>query len=55
MKGIPDVSRERRRSARDAALAAYEGAHIHICHVSACKTVEVVRLGKAQGSGSPPR
>lgn len=48
MKGIPDVS-ESVQVARDAALAAYEGAHIHICHVSACKTVEVVRLAKAQG------
>ena len=48
MKGIPDVS-ESVQVARDAALAAYEGAQIHICHVSACKTVEVVRLAKAQG------
>lgn len=48
MKGIPDVS-ESVQVARDVALAAYEGAHIHICHVSACKTVEVIRLAKAQG------
>lgn len=48
MKGIPDVS-ESVQVARDVALAAYEGAHIHICHVSACKTVEVVRLAKAKG------
>lgn len=48
MRGIPDVS-ESVQVARDAALAAYEGAHIHICHVSARKTVEVIRLAKAQG------
>ena len=48
MKGIPDVS-ESVQVARDVALAAYEGAHIHICHVSACKTVEVIRFAKAQG------
>ena len=48
MKGIPDVS-ESVQVARDATLAAYEGAHIHICHLSGCKTVEVVRLAKAQG------
>jgi dihydroorotase len=48
MRGIPDVS-ESVQVARDAALAAYEGAHIHICHVSARKTVEVIRLAKTQG------
>lgn len=48
MKGIPDVS-ESVQVARDVTLAAYEGAHVHICHVSACKTVEVIRLAKAQG------
>lgn len=48
MRGIPDVS-ESVQVARDAALAAYEGARIHICHVSARKTVDVIRLAKAQG------
>ncbi len=48
MRGIPDVS-ESVQVARDAALAAYEGAHIHICHVSARKTVDVIRLAKEQG------
>lgn len=48
MKGIPDVS-ESVQVARDATLAAYEDARIHICHVSARKTVEVIRLAKAQG------
>jgi dihydroorotase len=35
--------------ARDVALASYEDARIHICHVSARQTVEEVRLGKARG------
>jgi dihydroorotase len=48
MRGIPDVS-ESVQVARDLALAAYEGARVHICHVSARKTVEVIRLAKAQG------
>jgi dihydroorotase len=48
MKGIPDVS-ESVQVARDATLAAYENAHIHVCHVSAAKTVEVVRQAKGQG------
>ncbi len=48
MRGIPDVS-ESVQVARDAVLAAYEDAHIHICHVSAGKTVDVIRLAKAQG------
>jgi dihydroorotase len=46
--GIPAVS-ESVAVARDVALASYEGAHIHICHVSARETVEEVRLGKARG------
>jgi dihydroorotase len=46
--GIPAVS-ESVAVARDVALASYEDAHIHICHVSARETVEEVRLGKARG------
>jgi dihydroorotase len=46
--GIPAVS-ESVAVARDVALASYEGARIHICHVSALETVEEVRLGKARG------
>lgn len=46
--GIPAVS-ESVAVARDVALASYEGARIHICHVSARETVEEVRLGKARG------
>lgn len=48
LRGIPDVS-ESVQVARDLALAAYEGARVHVCHVSARKTVEVIRLAKAQG------
>jgi dihydroorotase len=48
LTGIPDVS-ESVQVARDAALAGHEGARIHICHVSGCKTVDVIRLAKAQG------
>ncbi len=46
--GIPAVS-ESVAVARDVALASYEGARIHVCHVSARETVEEVRLGKARG------
>jgi dihydroorotase len=46
--GIPAVS-ESVAVARDVALASYEDARIHICHVSARQTVEEVRLGKARG------
>lgn len=46
--GIPAVS-ESVAVARDIALASYEDARIHICHVSAKETVEEIRLGKARG------
>jgi dihydroorotase len=46
--GIPAVS-ESVAVARDVALASYEDARIHICHVSAKETVEEVRLGKLRG------
>ncbi len=48
VEGIPAVS-ESVAVARDVALAGYEDARIHICHVSARATVEEVRLGKARG------
>ncbi len=48
LEGIPPVS-ESIAVARDAALAEYEGAHIHICHVSASETVEEIRRAKARG------
>ena len=46
--GIPSVS-ESTMVARDAALAAYEEARIHVQHLSAAESVEVVRLAKAAG------
>jgi dihydroorotase len=48
LEGIPSVS-ESVQVARDCALAAYEDARIHICHVSAAETVEELRLAKARG------
>jgi dihydroorotase len=35
--------------ARDAILAAETGAHLHVCHVSTARSVEVVRWAKSQG------
>ena len=48
MQGIPGVS-EAVQVARDCALARYEDARIHICHVSARETVEEIRHAKARG------
>jgi dihydroorotase len=48
LTAIPSIS-ESVMVARDAALAAYENARIHICHVSAAETVEEVRAAKARG------
>jgi len=44
--GIPLVS-ESTMIARDAALAGYEGARIHVQHLSAAESVEIVRAAKA--------
>ena len=49
MAGIPSVS-ESTMIARDGALAAYEGARIHVQHLSARESVEVVAAAKAGGS-----
>jgi dihydroorotase len=46
--GIPSVS-ESTMIARDCALAGYEGARIHIQHLSARESVEVIRDAKARG------
>jgi dihydroorotase len=48
LAGIPSVS-ESTMIARDAALAAYEGARIHVQHLSAAESVEAVRVAKAAG------
>jgi dihydroorotase len=48
LAGIPSVS-ESTTIARDAALAGYEGGRIHVQHLSAAESVEVVRAAKAAG------
>ncbi len=48
LAGVPSVS-ESTMIARDAALAAYERARIHVQHLSAAESVEVVRAAKAAG------
>jgi len=48
LQGIPGIS-ESVQVARDAELAGYEDARIHICHVSAAETVDVIRRAKARG------
>jgi dihydroorotase len=48
LAGVPSVS-ESTMIARDAALAAYEGARIHVQHLSAAESVEAVRAAKAAG------
>jgi dihydroorotase len=48
MEGVPAVS-ESTMIARDAALAAYEGARIHVQHLSARESVEVVAAAKQAG------
>jgi dihydroorotase len=48
MSGIPPVS-ESTMVARDAALAGYEDARIHVQHISARESVDVIRAAKARG------
>jgi dihydroorotase len=48
LAGVPSVS-ESTMIARDAALAGYEGARIHVQHLSAAESVEAVRAAKAAG------
>lgn len=48
MTGIPSVS-ESTMIARDCALAAYENARIHVQHLSARESVEVIAAAKAAG------
>jgi dihydroorotase len=49
LAGIPSVS-ESTMVARDCALAAYEGGRIHVQHVSARETVEVIERARAAGT-----
>jgi len=48
LKGIPRVS-ESTAVARNVALAAHTGGHIHICHVSARESVQAIREAKRSG------
>jgi dihydroorotase len=48
LAAIPSVS-ESTMVARDAALAGYENARIHVQHLSAAESVEIVRAAKAAG------
>jgi dihydroorotase len=48
LAGVPSVS-ESTMIARDAALAAYEDARIHVQHLSAAESVAVVRAARAAG------
>jgi dihydroorotase len=48
LKGIPTIS-ETVIVARDIALAEYTGGHVHIQHVSALRSVELIREGKQRG------
>jgi dihydroorotase len=48
LAGIPSVS-ESTMVARDAALAGYEGARVHVQHLSAAESVEAVSAAKAAG------
>ena len=48
MAGVPSIS-ESTMIARDCALAAYENARIHVQHLSARESIEVVAAARAQG------
>jgi dihydroorotase len=49
LSGIPSIS-EATMIARDAAIARYEGAAIHVQHLSARESVEAVRAARAAGA-----
>jgi dihydroorotase len=46
--GIPALAEEV-MVARDAMLAEFTGGHVHVCHISTAKAVDLVRQAKAQG------
>lgn len=48
MRGIPGASEEI-AVARDIELARLTGAHLHLCHLSTARSVELVRRAKAEG------
>ena len=49
LKGFPNAA-EAVMAARDCYLAALTEAHVHICHVSARETIEVVRQAKFEAT-----
>jgi len=48
VRGIPNCS-EDVSVARDLIVAEVTGAHLHVCHVSTARAVEMVRVGKRRG------
>ena len=48
LPGIPGLAEEA-MVARDALLAGFTGGHVHVCHISTAKAVDIVRQAKAQG------
>ena len=48
MRGIPDVA-ESVMVARDALLAELTNGHVHVAHVSAARSAEIIRRAKARG------
>src|SRR5439155_5032627 len=48
LKGIPDAA-ESVMVARDALLAELTGGRVHVAHVSAARSVEIIRRAKARG------
>lgn len=48
LPGIPGLAEEAMIT-RDALLAEFTGGHVHVCHISTAKAVDIVRQAKAQG------
>lgn len=48
LAGIPGLAEEA-MIARDALLADFTGGHVHVCHISTARAVEIVRDAKAKG------
>ncbi|MEM9996399.1 MAG: dihydroorotase, partial [Bacteroidota bacterium] len=48
LTGIPGLAEEA-MIARDALLAEFTGGHVHVCHISTARAVDIVRRAKARG------
>ena len=48
LPGIPGLAEEA-MIARDALLAEFTGGHVHVCHISTARAVDIVRQSKARG------